>query len=95
MDEEPAGFLMIEDNPAKPEYYLWRFMIDARHQGKQIGRRAMELLIAHVVERPDAIELLTSVVQSPGGPQEFYEKLGFRLTGDYEDGEAMMRLMLP
>jgi len=93
-DETPVGFLMLEDNPAKPEYYLWRFMIDARHQGNQFGRRAMELLIAHVAQRPNARELLTSVVQEPGGPRKFYEKLGFRLTGDYEDGEAMMSLAL-
>ena len=28
------------------------------------------------------------VVQAKGGPQEFYEKVGFRLTGDYEEGEG-------
>lgn len=93
--DNPVGFLMLEDDPAKPEYYLWRFMIDARYQGNQFGRRAMELLIDHVAQRPNASELLTSVVQKKGGPQEFYEKLGFRLTGDYEDGEAMMSLPLP
>ena len=93
-DEDAVGFLMLEDNPAKREYYLWRFMIDARYQRNQFGRCAMELLIAHVKRRPHATELLTSVVQEPGGPQEFYEKLGFRLTGEYEDGEAMMSLTL-
>src|SRR5829696_1300054 len=31
--DTPAGFLMLRDEPAKAHYYLWRFMIDARHQG--------------------------------------------------------------
>ena len=27
-DDTPVGFLMLEDQPEKSEYYLWRFMID-------------------------------------------------------------------
>ena len=93
-DETIVGFLMLEDRPDKPEYYVWRFMIDARWQGMGFGRRAMELLIEHVKTRPNARELLTSVVQAEGGPQGFYESLGFALTGEYDEGEAMMRLPL-
>lgn len=91
-DKTPVGFLMLEDQPEKPEYYLWRFMIDARYQGMDFGRQAIELLITHVKTRPNATELLTSVLQDEGGPQGFYEKLGFELTGEYEEGEAMLRL---
>ena len=40
-----------------PDYYLWRFMIDADHQGKGFGAHAMELVIEHVKTRPNAIEL--------------------------------------
>jgi diamine N-acetyltransferase len=93
-DNTIVGFLMLEDQPEKPEYYLWRFMIDTRWQGMGFGRRAMELLINHVRTRPNAKELLTSVLQAPGGPQGFYEKIGFTLTGEYEEGEAMMNLPL-
>jgi diamine N-acetyltransferase len=85
---------MLQDQPEKPEYYLWRFMIDARYQGMGFGLQAMALLIEHVRGRPNATELLTSVFQAEGGPQEFYEKLGFELTGEYEEGEAMMRRIL-
>ena len=93
-DDTLVGFLMLEDQPEKSEYYLWRFMIDARWQSMGFGRRALELLIDHVRTRPNATELLTSVLQAPGGPQRFYEKLGFELTGEYEEGEAIMRLAL-
>jgi diamine N-acetyltransferase len=93
-DETPVGFVMLSDDREKPEYYLWRFMIDSRYQGMDLGRRAIELLIEHVRALPDATELLTSVVEAEGGPQEFYEKLGFQITGAYEEGEAVMRLGL-
>lgn len=93
-DEIPVGFLMLEDQPEKPEYFLWRLMIDIRYQHLGFGRRAIELLVEHVKTRPGATELLTSVHQAEGGPQAFYEKLGFELTGECEEGEAMMRLHL-
>jgi diamine N-acetyltransferase len=93
-DDTIVGFLMLQDQPEKPEYYLWRFMIDAQWQGMGFGQQAIELLIEHVRTRPNATELLTSVLQAPGGPQGFYEKMGFTLTGEYEEGEAMMSLPL-
>jgi diamine N-acetyltransferase len=91
-DDTPIGFLMLEDQPEIPEYYLWRFMIDRRYQGFKFGSRAMNLLIEHVKNRPNATELITSVLQEKGGPQGFYEKLGFELTGEYEEGEAILQL---
>ncbi|MDQ8198658.1 GNAT family N-acetyltransferase [Pelagicoccus enzymogenes] len=93
-DEKPIGFLMLDDQPSLPEYYLWRFMIDARFQSMGFGSQALELLIDHVRTRPGAKELLTSIVPAKGGPQAFYEKHGFKLTGEIQDGESMMRLKL-
>ena len=56
--DTPVGFAMIEDRPEKTEYFLWRFMIDAEHQGQGVGRMAVELLIDHVKGRPGAPPLL-------------------------------------
>ncbi len=91
-DETPVGFVMLSDNPVKPQYYIWRFMLDARYQRLGFGAQAIRLLIEHVRGRPGAKELELSVVQGPGGPQPFYEGLGFRLTGEFLDEEAMMTL---
>ena len=85
---------MLEDQPDIPEYYLWRFMIDRKYQKLGFGSKALTLLIQHVNNRPNATELITSVLQGEGGPQGFYEKQGFMLTGEYEEGEAILRLML-
>jgi diamine N-acetyltransferase len=91
-DDTPVGFAMLEVKPDVASYYLWRFMIDARYQAFGFGRRALELIIEHVKAQPNATHLTLSIVQAPGGPQRFYEGLGFRLTGEYEEGEAIMRL---
>lgn len=93
-DETPVGFVMLEDDPANEEYTLWRFMIDARYQGAGFGRRALELLIAHVKTRPGAQALFTSCVPGNGSPCPFYEKMGFVYMGDEDDGELVMRLDL-
>lgn len=93
-DDTPVGFVMLDERPASAEYYLWRFMIDARHQGSGYGRQAMDLILAHVRTRPGAHEFMTSVVPGPGTPQPFYESLGFVSTGRVEDGELVLRLDL-
>ena len=69
-------------------------LIDARYQRMGYGRRAIGLLVEHVRTRPGASELLTSVVPGEGGPQPFYEGLGFAPTGEFDEGEAMLRLPL-
>ena len=89
--DAPVGFLMLDDNPATRTYMLWRFMIDARYQGRGHGRGALELLFAHVKTRPGAVEILTSCVDAPGGPGPFYEQMGFAYTGAVEEGERVMR----
>lgn len=91
--ETPVGFLMLYDEPDSANYYLWRFMIDARYQGLGFGRRALELLIDHVRTRPNATELTLSYVPAEGGPRPFYAGLGFVDTGEVHDGENVMRLV--
>lgn len=87
----PVGFLMLEDDTAKQEYFLWRFMIDERYQRQGYGRKALELLFEHVKTRPGATILYTSCVPAEGGPGPFYEKMGFVYTGEKEDDELCMR----
>ncbi|MFN2194738.1 MAG: GNAT family N-acetyltransferase [Anaerolineales bacterium] len=92
--ETPVGFLMLYDDPAEQEYFLWRFMIDAQYQGLGFGKQALDLLVAHVRTRPGATHLGTSCVPKPGGPGPFYERCGFTYTGEEDEGELVMRLAL-
>ncbi len=93
-DETPVGFMMLADQPEKPQYFLWRLMLAAEHQGKGYGRRAIELLVEYVKTRPNATELLVSYHPGEGGPRDFYHKLGFQETGRIEEDEVVLRLPL-
>ena len=98
--DTPVGFLMLADG-AEPgndvipwPYYLWRMLIDGRHQGRGYGRAALGLVVAHLRERSDADTLVTSVVPGDGSPYGFYLRCGFRPTGDFFDHEAVLALRL-
>lgn len=93
-DDTPVGFLMLDKNTEKPEYFLWRLMVDERYQRTGFGYKAMELLIDYVKGLPDATELLTSCVPGEGSPEGFYNKLGFTRTGEMDGAEVVMRLSL-
>lgn len=93
-DDEPVGFIMLYDDPNKPEYYLWRLMIAGPYQRFGYGKRAIELLCEYVKSRPNAKELLASYVPIDGGPKGFYEKLGFKPTGEIENDEVVVKLDL-
>ena len=98
--DEPVGFVMLEDEslrtppPADPAIGVWRFMIDARFQGRGIGRAALLLVIDHVRRRGAFRTLQVSYVPGPGCPEPFYRRLGFRPTGRMEGSEAVLELPL-
>jgi diamine N-acetyltransferase len=92
--EEPVGFVMLFEDTEKPEYYLWRFMVAAEHQGKGYGKRALDLVVERVRGLPGATELLSSYVRGEHGPQGFYLGYGFEETGEVEEGEHVIRLAL-
>ena len=85
--------------PQPPEiigpWFLWKLLIDTRHQGHGYGARAVRL-VAELVRAEGATELLTSYVSEDGGPAGFYARLGFVPTGELDaNGEVIVRLALP
>lgn len=98
LGNEPVGFVMLSWNvvPRPPEiigpWFLWKLLVDERHQGRGIGRQVVEQ-VAQIVRAEGAEELLTSHVDAPGGPGPFYARLGFMPTGERDvNGEIILRL---
>lgn len=73
------------------------FFIDRKHQGKGLGRMALEHLLGVVVAvYPDAQEVETAVHPANTKARSLYESLGFRYTGAVsKDGILDMELPLP
>ncbi|POR49630.1 GNAT family N-acetyltransferase [Bosea psychrotolerans] len=92
--ETPVGFLMWRPGSESGVCYLWRFMIDHRHQRNGYGKTALKLLFQAL--RDQRFHLLkTSIVQGSAGPLEFYRSLGFRETGEtVPNGESLLLLSL-
>jgi len=90
--ETPVGFVMLHENPKRGTYCLWRFMIDAKYQGKGYGRKALNLVIKRVRKKPKAKALTLSVVRAERGAEVFYKMFGFDFTGKIEYGEHEMKL---
>lgn len=94
-DDEPVGLVLLSERlePA-PRFYLWRFMVDHRHQGRGIGAAAMELVFDRVRSFPEGDELYLTYVPADDGPRGFYAGLGFEDTGVVHGGEHEMRIAL-
>jgi diamine N-acetyltransferase len=93
-DETPVGFVMLAEVPKRGRHYLWRFMIDAKYQGKGYGRRALELALRHVKKDPKAKALYLSVARSRGSAEDLYRSFGFEFTGKVDHGEHVMKFDL-
>jgi GNAT superfamily N-acetyltransferase len=99
-DGQPVGFVMLswDVEPQPPDingpWFLWKLLIDHRHQGKGYGRGVVQLIV-ELVRDQGATELLTSHVPGEGGPSGFYARLGFVPTGELDpEGEVLLRRVI-
>jgi diamine N-acetyltransferase len=91
-----VGFVMISDEVGNPSYvahYLWKLLIDARHQRRGYGTAALDL-VAEYFRSGGADTMWTSASEGDGSPIPFYERCGFVRQGTTSWGEVMLRLDL-
>ena len=96
--DEAVGMMLLydarldKDEPAE-QLYVWRLMVDARHQRRGLGRLAMGWVLQEA-RRWGVPEVGLSHVMAPGHAGPFYQGLGFRYTGEVDEGEHKMLLQL-
>ncbi|MBE2245542.1 MAG: histidinol dehydrogenase [Burkholderiaceae bacterium] len=96
-DGEAVGFLLLydsrqDDEEPADELYVWRLMIDARHQGRGHGGAAMRWVIEEARRMGVAQVGLSHVADNT--VDAFYARFGFRHTGKIDDCEREMVLRL-
>ena len=89
---------MVSDEVTAPGYisqYLWKLLIDERHQRRGLGTATLDLVADFFRSRPGVEVMWTSAGQGEGSPIPFYERYGFVQTGDvvFAD-EVLLRLAL-
>jgi diamine N-acetyltransferase len=99
-DDQPVGFVMLSWDvaPDPPRiigpWFLWKLLIDERHQRRGYGRETVRL-VAGIVRDNGGSELLTSHVVGDGSPEGFYRQIGFVPTGEQDEkGEMVLALTL-
>lgn len=96
--ETPVGFVMVSDEVDGEGYiaqYLWKLLVDVRHQRRGYGTAALDLVAAYFRARPGVEVMWTSAGQGEGSPIPFYERYGFVRTGELVfDDEVLLRLVL-
>lgn len=93
-DDTPVGFLMLYIDTEKPDFYLWRFMIDKQYQKLGFGSKALQLVIEYVKTFANAEKIELSYVPGEHSAVKIYKRLGFVDTGRMEEDELVMELKL-
>lgn len=79
-DEEMVGFTLFGIDEDEHEYWIYRMMIDQKHQGKGYGKQAVQLVIDDIrclkEERHATITL--SYEPTNEHAKRVYEKMGFQ-----------------
>ena len=76
--------------------YLWKLLIDHRHQRQGYGTAALDLVADYFRNSGTARVMRTSAGQGEGSPIAFYERYGFLWTGDIVfDDEVLLRVSAP
>lgn len=107
--KKPIGFIMIaydvgEDDGEEPRadwflrnsYYIWRFMIDRRHQGNGYGREAMQLALDFIRTFPAGKAKYCWISYAPENTaaKNLYRSFGFEEHPEhYEEGDEMPAIL--
>lgn len=98
-DDRPVGFLMgfldvrWGQDPTDVRSGLWRLNIAADQQGRGYGRFAVAA-VADELRRRGSDRLFVTWAPGPHGPERFYQRLGFRLTGERSGDQVVGELAL-
>jgi diamine N-acetyltransferase len=94
--DRPVGFLKAilniawdsDRDPGDRRSGLWRLNIAADAQGRGYGTFAVEAVSREIRDR-GGDRIYVSYEPRPGGPADFYRKLGFRPTGEHVGGQVV------
>ena len=106
LGNKPIGFIMVgfnahflgDEDPdvLKKQYFIWRFMIDKRYQGKGYGKQAFNLAVEFVKTFPAGKADLCWVSYEPTNEvaKKLYASCGFKEAPEYyKEGEEMPAIL--
>jgi diamine N-acetyltransferase len=88
-DDQMVGFTMYCYEPDSRIGYIDRLMVGAEYQGQGYGRAAMAEVITRLRNTPGCQKIRTSYEPTNEVAAGLYESLGFRITGEIDEGEVV------
>ena len=96
-DDDVVGYIMGTFDPNAAEDFLkaalWKVNVEAKAQGKGVGRFAVEAL-ADEARRRGFHQLTVVWASGEAGPEEFFKAIGFTIVGQTPYGENLGALKL-
>lgn len=96
-DEEMIGFALYGIDEDDHEYWIYRMMIDQKHQGKGYGKEAIQLVIDDIrnIKEDRHTTITLSYEPTNEHAKRVYEKIGFQeIDGLIIGGEQVSRFTL-
>ena len=84
-----AGFAMLGREAATKRFWIIKFMVDGVHQGNGYTDLVMRKLLKHIYMTYEAHEVFTSYRQEDDTAERISGRMGFKKTGEVEEGEAV------
>jgi len=92
--EKMVGFALYGSDEEDDEYWIYRMMIDQKHQGKGYGKEAIRLVIDDIKKHKEDRHKTITLSYEPENEhaKRIYEKMGFReIDGFIVEGEQVAR----
>ena len=93
-EEEPVGFLLLEEDMDDRELIVWRMMFPEEHANKGYGGEALRRVIQLARESGKYHHIELTCHPKNTRARHMYEKLGFCPTGKILNGEDELMLNL-
>lgn len=90
--DELVGFTMYGYEEREGRWWIFRLMVGAEHQGKGYGKAAMRKLIKEMVAEHGMESIFISYDLGNDAAAGLYRGLGFRETGEIDQGEIVAEL---
>ena len=91
-----VGYVMVIYDYDEEKYNIWHMMIDEKYQGKAYGSIAINLCIDYIKSKPfgSSNDVILTCNIDNSIAIHIYEKIGFKDTGERDDNELVMKLVV-
>lgn len=95
-DNVMVGYVMVIYDYDEETYNIWHMMIDEKYQNNGYGTRALELCVDYIKSKPfgKSNDIILTCNMENYNAIHIYEKLGFKDTGNFDDDEIIMKLVI-